>query len=187
MKSLQELVDWNRAHAHEALTEGMVFWRKLHSILLIKREYPFQDLLEEGLAFGDSQEAREKPLAHANAVATNFDEMIEEHKLDVIIASGDCMLSTYAAAGGKLKFQIFDSNTSNRGMHVESVDRLLGSRVSYWNFASWLPRSQWQTGWFVDCSTSFQGITILKFMDLWETTFSPRREHIEFLKHSVSA
>ena len=64
-------------------------------------EYPFQDLLEQGLAFGDSAEAREKPLAHSKAVATNFDEMIQKYDIDVIIAPGDCKLSTYAAAGGE--------------------------------------------------------------------------------------
>ena len=64
-------------------------------------EYPNQTLLEQGLEFGDSVEAREKPFAHAKAVAASFDEMIEKYNIDVIIAPGDCMLSTYAAAGGK--------------------------------------------------------------------------------------
>lgn len=64
-------------------------------------EYPNQTLLEQGLEFGDSVEAREKPLAHAKTVAKSFDNMIEEYDVDVIIAPGDCMLSTYAAAGGK--------------------------------------------------------------------------------------
>ena len=67
----------------------------------LQSEYPFQILLEAGLAFGDSAEAREKPLAHSTAVAANFDKMIEEYKIDVNIAPGDCMLSTYAAAGGE--------------------------------------------------------------------------------------
>ena len=102
VKSLQELVDWNHVHAQEALTEGMIVSNILTDILLIKVEYPFQNFLEDGLSFPDSEEAREKPLAHAKAVAANFDDMIEKHQLDVIIAPGDCMLSTYAAAGGKL-------------------------------------------------------------------------------------
>ena len=35
-------------------------------------EYPFQGLLEQGLALGNSAEAREKPLAHSKAAAANF-------------------------------------------------------------------------------------------------------------------
>lgn len=70
-------------------------------------EYPNQILLEQGLEFGDSAEAREKPLAHAKAVAASFEEMIEKYDIDVIIAPGDCTLSTYAAAGGKHFHAIF--------------------------------------------------------------------------------
>ena len=76
VRSLQELVEWNAAHAKEALTEGIVLWEKIRWYTNLKVEYPFQDLLEQGLAFGDSAEAREKPLAHSKAVAANFDEMV---------------------------------------------------------------------------------------------------------------
>lgn len=58
-------------------------------------------LLEQGLSFGDLAEAREKPLAHPKAIAATFDEMIEKYDIDAIIAPGDCMLSTYAAADGE--------------------------------------------------------------------------------------
>ncbi|KAL8958892.1 MAG: hypothetical protein Q9193_004134 [Seirophora villosa] len=85
VKSLQELVEWNKEHAEEALTD----------------EYPNQTLLEQGLDFGDSVEAREKPLAHSKAVAANFDELLQKYHIDVMIAPGDCMLSTYSAAGGE--------------------------------------------------------------------------------------
>lgn len=122
MKSLQELVDWNRAHAQEALTAAMVFSKILTGIMLTKVGYPFQKFFEEGLAFRDSEETREKPLAHAKAVAANFDQMIEKHQLDVIIAPGDCMLSTYAAAGGELIFQSVHSHIFNRGLSIESFD-----------------------------------------------------------------
>ena len=64
-------------------------------------EYPNQSLLEQCLDFPDSVEAREKPLAHSKAVAANFDEMIYKYDIDIIIAPSDCMLSTYAAAGGE--------------------------------------------------------------------------------------
>ncbi|KAL8958326.1 MAG: hypothetical protein Q9183_005860 [Haloplaca sp. 2 TL-2023] len=83
VQSLEELVEWNKVHAKEALTD----------------EYPNQILLEQGLEFGDSVEARERPQAHAKAVAANFDELMEKYNIDVIIAPGDCMLSTYSAAG----------------------------------------------------------------------------------------
>ncbi|KAG6989772.1 amidase [Physcia stellaris] len=159
VKSLQELVDWNRAHHQEALTEGMLFSKTLTSILLTKVEYPFQKFLEEGLAFPKSEEAREKPLAHAKAVAANFDDMIEKHQLDVIIAPGDCMLSTYAAAGGypigTLPLDYLDYNGRPVGLLVAA------------------PRHKEST--------------ILKVMNLWETTFSPRREPTEFLNHPVNA
>ncbi|KAL9064147.1 MAG: hypothetical protein Q9161_009057 [Pseudevernia consocians] len=85
VKSLRELVDWNSAHAEEALT----------------KEYPNQELLEKGLTFGDSVETREKLTAHAEAVAASFDEVVSKYDIDVIIAPGDCMLSEYAAAGGQ--------------------------------------------------------------------------------------
>ncbi len=106
VKSLQELVDWNKAHAKEALTEGKIYPTigNIKGCTNSKLEYPFQGLLEEGLAFGDSVEAREKPLAHSKYVAANFDEVIEKYNIDVVIAPGDCMLSTYAAAGGKFTY-----------------------------------------------------------------------------------
>ena len=67
----------------------------------IDTEYPNQELLGQGLGFGPSVEAREKPLAHSRAVAATFDLMMEEYDIGVIIAPSDCMLSTYAAAGGE--------------------------------------------------------------------------------------
>ncbi len=58
-------------------------------------------LLEQGPDFGDSAEAREKPLSHSKAVAASFDETIKKYDIDVNIAPGDCMLNTYSAAGGE--------------------------------------------------------------------------------------
>ena len=52
---------------------------KLHKGLACSMtEYPNQILLEHGLEFGDSIEARKKPLAHAKAVAASCDELIEK-------------------------------------------------------------------------------------------------------------
>ena len=63
--------------------------------------YPNQDKLEAALNFGNSVEARERPLAHSNAVVASFNEIVEQYDLDVIIGPGDCWLSTFSAAGGE--------------------------------------------------------------------------------------
>lgn len=143
VKSLQELVDWNSVHAEEALT----------------KEYPNQDLLDQGLAFGDSVQTREKLVAHTKAVAANFDEMIKAYDIDVIIAPGDCMLSEYAAAGGfpigTLPMSYLDFNGRPAGLLVMA------------------PRHK--------------DSTLVKVMSAWEATFDPRKEPTEFLKHTRAA
>lgn len=103
VKSLRELVQWNKEHAKEALTDGHenLFQYLDCELTFCATEYPNQIMLEQGLAFPDSVEAREKPLAHSKAVAAHFNEMIEKYDIDIIIAPGDCMLSVYSAAGGK--------------------------------------------------------------------------------------
>ncbi len=110
-KSLKELVGWNSAHAAEALTEGTFIRRKARILPKIKRhDLPKPSAARVGsLGFRDSAEAREKPLAHSKAIAANFDETVERYEIDVIIAPGDCMLSTYSAAGGK---RLLSPNTS---------------------------------------------------------------------------
>ncbi|MCJ1349375.1 hypothetical protein MMC31_007615 [Peltigera leucophlebia] len=143
VKSLRELVEWNKTHAEEALTD----------------EYPNQILLEQGLEFGDSAEAREKPLAHAKAVAASFEEMIEKYDIDVIIAPGDCTLSTYAAAG---EFPIASLPMSYLDFNGRPVGLLVAA-----------PRHKESV--------------LIKVMSAWEATFSPRKEPSEFLKHPTVA
>lgn len=143
VKCLQELVDWNFAHAEEALTE----------------EYPNQELLEQGLTFGDSVETREKLTAHSKAVAENFDEMIEKYDIDVIIAPGDCMLSEYAAAGG---FPIGTLPMSYLVFNGRPAGLLVAAQ-------------------------RHKDSTLIKVMSAWEATFNPRKEPTEFLKHTTVA
>lgn len=64
-------------------------------------EYANQILPEQGLEFGDCIEAHEKPLAHARAVVSGFDDLIEKYDIEVAIAPGGSMLSTYSVAGSK--------------------------------------------------------------------------------------
>ncbi|KAL8902973.1 MAG: hypothetical protein Q9207_004246 [Kuettlingeria erythrocarpa] len=144
VKSLKELVEWNRQHATEALTD----------------EYPNQDLLEQALNFGDSNEAPAKALAHAKAVAAKFDELIEKYDIDVMIAPGDCMLSTYAAAGD------FPIAT----LPLSYLDDFNGRPVGLLVMA---PRHKESV--------------LIKVMSAWEATFSSRKEPTEFLKHPAVA
>ncbi|KAL8646443.1 MAG: hypothetical protein Q9226_006854 [Calogaya cf. arnoldii] len=64
VKSLEELVEWNKAHAKKGLTDGtFAFLYNIGShqdwLTFSMTEYPNQILLEQGLEFGDSIEARE--------------------------------------------------------------------------------------------------------------------------------
>ncbi|KAL8746982.1 MAG: hypothetical protein Q9190_001061 [Brigantiaea leucoxantha] len=118
-------------------------------------QYLNQLLLEQGLDFPDSVEAREKPLAHSKAVAMSFDETIEKYDIDVIIAPDDCMLSTYSAAGefpiATLPISCLDFN-----------GRPVGLLVAAPRHKEWL---------------------LIKVMSAWEATFPGRKEPEEFLKH----
>ncbi|KAL8808982.1 MAG: hypothetical protein Q9200_003825, partial [Gallowayella weberi] len=142
VKSLQELVEWNKEHAEEALTD----------------EYPNQILLEQGLNFGDSVEAREKLLAHSKAVAANFDEVLQKYDIDVVIAPGDCMLNTYSAAG---EFPIAT-------MPLSYLDDFNCRPVGLLVMA---PRHREDL--------------LIKVMSAWEATFPPRKDPTEFLKHPM--
>ena len=73
----------------------------MYSFFYTAIEYPNQDKIEAALDFGQSVEARERPLAHSKAVAASFNEIIKQYDLDIIIGPGDCWLSTFSAAGGK--------------------------------------------------------------------------------------
>ena len=138
VKSLRELVQWNKDHAEEALTDGNSVWPRIFDFELTSflTEYPNQILLEQGLDFPDSVEAREKPLAHSKAVAANFDEMIEKYDIDIIIAPGDCMFSTYSAAGGKHRLCPYV-------LYIGVLRPDTFSRISNRNLTFDLPGLQW--------------------------------------------
>ncbi|KAL8848648.1 MAG: hypothetical protein Q9221_006322 [Calogaya cf. arnoldii] len=143
VKSLKELVKWNKAYAQEALTD----------------EYPNQILLEQGLEFGDSIEARERAQAHAKAVAANFDELMEEYDIDVIIAPGDCMLSTYSTASG------FPLATLPLGYLDDFNGRPVGLLVM---------------------APSHKEPVLIKVMSAWQAIHPPRKDPEEFLKHPTA-
>ncbi|KAL8823961.1 MAG: hypothetical protein Q9191_005407 [Dirinaria sp. TL-2023a] len=151
VKSLQELVDWNSAHAEEALT----------------KEYPNQELLEQGLAFANSAnsvETREKLVAHAKAVAANFDDMVKKYDIDVLIAPGDCILSEYAAAGGKAPFSSFISlillSSLFGYISISLAHRLTHgiSKISNWDSAHVLSGLQWSTSRLAGDGPAPQGL-----------------------------
>ena len=145
----------------------------------IATEYPNQILLEQGLEFPDSAEAREKPLAHSKAVAANFDELIEKYDIDVIIAPGDCMLSTYSAAGGEHN-------------QVPSVLHLCCCLIHSLEFPiATLPLSCLKfngrpVGLLVAAPRHKESV-LIKAMSAWEATFPGRKEPEEFLKHAAVA
>ncbi|CAL8584160.1 hypothetical protein XPA_009765 [Xanthoria parietina] len=102
--SREERVERNKAHAREALTDGVFassYTEAPQGLTYSMTESSNQILLEQGLEVRDSIEAREKPLAHAKAVAASFDELIEQYDIDVMIAPCDCMPSTNSGASSK--------------------------------------------------------------------------------------
>ena len=84
--SLQSLVEWNKAHQKEALTD----------------EYPDQGRLEASLNYENIDNKTEKTLAHIASVAKSINETFAKYNIDVIIGPGDCDLASYSAAAGKL-------------------------------------------------------------------------------------
>lgn len=156
-------------------------------------EYPNQELLEQGLTFGDSVETREKLTAHSKAVAENFDEMIEKYDIDVIIAPGDCMLSEYAAAGGQsilfvlasyFYFSLFNHDFIPFPHHLTQF-MCLGFPIGTLPM-SYLVFNGRPAGLLV-AAQRHKDSTLIKVMSAWEATFNPRKEPTEFLKHTTVA
>ena len=107
----------------------------------------------------------------------SFDETIEKYDIDVIIAPGDCMLSTYSAAGGKqisvpaahytytLQFLTLLPEFPIATLPISCLDfngRPVGLLVAAPRHKEWL---------------------LIKVMSAWEATFPGRKEPEEFLKH----
>ncbi|KAK2756504.1 hypothetical protein FQN54_005397 [Arachnomyces sp. PD_36] len=84
VRTLAEVVEWNSAHADEALSA----------------EYPKQDLLERALNAKFSKEKVDQTLKHIETVGASFDETIAKYDLDVIIGPTDSLLSAFSASQG---------------------------------------------------------------------------------------
>lgn len=84
VRSLQELVDWNKEHSTEALPS----------------EYPNQDQLIQALNTNLSPEEIEENRQHYLKVGSNLDATFQKYGINIIVGPGDCFLTQYASAKG---------------------------------------------------------------------------------------
>ncbi|CEJ62613.1 hypothetical protein PMG11_11110 [Penicillium brasilianum] len=81
VRSLQELVEWNRANGAVALPHGC----------------DSQDILEHALKSKYTDEEFSKFLNHVQSIGTKFDDVFERYGLDVVIGPTDCLLGMFSA------------------------------------------------------------------------------------------
>ena len=161
VRSLQSLVEWNKAHQKEALTD----------------EYPDQARLEASLNYENTDNKTDKALAHIASVAKSIDATFAKYDIDVIIGPGDCDLSSYSAAAGK----------SSPETALASTNALLLTSDTGVPIAT-LPMSTLRYNGrpigLMLLAPAHKEATLIKVMSAWEATFSGRRNPEEFLKHA---
>ncbi|PGH12274.1 hypothetical protein AJ80_06788 [Polytolypa hystricis UAMH7299] len=123
VRSLHELVEWNKEHAVEALPT----------------EYPNQDGLIKALETKLTAEEVEANHQAYQRAGSNIDRIFETYGIDIIAGPGDCFLTQYAVAKGypiaTLPLTYLDLNGRPIGLlaitsrHRE--DRLLASMAAY--------------------------------------------------------
>ena len=104
VKSVEELVEWNKEHAEEALPEGDIPKAKAHKKHFSNSTagYPRQDLLIEALNTKLTADQIERLRKHYLAVGSYLDTTFQHYGIDIIVAPGDCFLTQYASAKGTI-------------------------------------------------------------------------------------
>lgn len=107
VRSVKQLVEWNRDHADLELPSGKLF----HPITVVsnansglKQVCPNQDTLLGALETDawstEATETRLKEGEH-HAAAEGIDRYLKESDVDIILGPADCWLTDFACAAGK--------------------------------------------------------------------------------------